>query len=102
MKERKTSTNKTEATKKDIRSGEKFYKATEEKSAAFVGINKVGLYVGLNNGDEVDFISGYEALGFLNTLLNEFDTIKVVYDKKVSQKGTEYETCQPVDYEIAE
>ena len=93
MKEKKnTSTNN--ATK-DIRDGKKTY------AGAFCGVNKYGIYVGLKEGeDNIEFISGYEAINFLNGLLNEFDRIDVLFGSKESKNGKTYEVAQAVDYKI--
>lgn len=91
MKEKKnTSTN----TAKEIRDGKKTYKG------AFCGINKYGMYVGLKIDDNTEFISGYEAVNFLNGLLNEFDSIDVLFGSKESKNGKTYEVAQAVDYKI--
>ena len=93
MKEKKnTSTNNTE---KEIRDGKTTY------IGAFCGINKYGMYVGLKRGEEeTEFISGYEAVNFLNGLLNEFDRIDVLFGSKESKNGKTYEVAQAVDYKI--
>ena len=92
MKEKKnTSTNNTA---KEIRDGKKTY------AGAFCGVNKYGIYVGLKDGEDVEFISGYEAVNFLNGLLNEFDRIDVLFGSKESKNGKTYEVAQAVDYKI--
>lgn len=92
MKEKKnTSTN----TAKEIRDGKTTY------IGAFCGINKYGMYVGLKvDEDNTEFISGYEAVNFLNALLNEFDSIEVLFGSKESKNGKTYEVAQAVDYKI--
>ena len=93
MKEKNnTSTNNTA---KEIRDGKKTY------TGAFCGINKYGMYVGLRlSEDDTEFISGYEAVNFLNGLLNEFDRIDVLFGSKESKNGKTYEVAQAVDYKI--
>ena len=92
MKETKKTTNNTA---KDFRDGKKTY------SGAFCGINKYGMYVGLKlNDNDTEFISGYEAVNFLNGLLNEFDRIDVIFGSKESKNGKTYEVAQAVDYKI--
>lgn len=72
----------------------------------FCGINKYGIYVGLkmntgNDGEtDTEFLSSYEAINFLNTLLNEFDSITVEFGESVSKNNKTYETCNAVDYKI--
>lgn len=93
MKEKNyTSTNNTE---KEIRDGKITYIGT------FCGINKYGMYVGLKRSDDdTEFISGYEAVNFLNGLLNEFDSIDVLFGSNKSKNGKTYEVAQAVDYKI--
>lgn len=101
MKERKTVTKKEETSTKQIRTDAETYFATEDKAAAFAGINKYGLYIGLNvDGEKTDFISGYEALSFLNQLLNEFNNIAVQYSKEISKNNKEYEGISITNYEM--
>jgi len=101
MKERKK-TSKTETkTEKVIRTNAETYFATEDKSVAYVGTNKYGLYIALNkDGEECDFISGYEALSFLNQLMNEFENIRVQYSKEISKNNKEYEGISITGYDM--
>ena len=92
MKEKKN--NSTNNAAKEIRDGKKTY------AGAFCGVNKYGIYVGLKYGEDVEFISGYEAVNFLNGLLNEFDRIDVLFGSKESKNGKTYEVAQAVDYKI--
>ena len=93
MKEKKNTSAKN--TSKEIRDGKKTY------TGAFCGINKYGMYVGLKlNDNDTEFISGYEAVNFLNGLLNEFDRIDVLFGSKESKNGKTYEVAQAVDYKI--
>lgn len=93
MKEKKyKSTNNAE---KNIRDGKKTY------TGAFCGINKYGMYVALKiDKDDPEFINGYEAVNFLNGLLNEFDSIDVLFGSEESKNGKTYEVAQAVDYKI--
>ena len=92
MKEKKNTSENNTA--KEIRDGKKTY------IGAFCGINKYGMYVGLKLSDETEFISGYEAVNFLNGLLNEFDRIDVLFGSEESKNGKTYEVAHAVDYKI--
>ena len=93
MKEKKN--NSTNNTAKEIKDEKITY------VGAFCGINKYGMYVGLKRGEnETEFISGYEAVNFLNSLLNEFDSIDVLFGSKESKNGKTYEVAQAVNYMI--
>lgn len=92
MKEKKNTRNNTA---KEIRDGKRKYIGT------FCGIGKYGFYVGLKfDDDDTEFISGYEAVNFLNGLLNEFNSIDVLFGSKESNNGKTYEVAQAVDYKI--
>lgn len=95
MKANKTTTKK-EETKKErvIREG------VFEYDSLFVGVNQYGIYLGMRSGDDTEFISGYEALGVINNILNEIDMVKIEYSKGLSKKNTEYESAKVIDYKI--
>lgn len=71
-----------------------------EYDSLFAGVNQYGIYLGMCSGEDVEFISGYEALGVINNILNELDMVKIEYSKAVSKKDTEYESAKVIDYKI--
>lgn len=71
-----------------------------EYDSLFAGVNQYGIYLGMRSGDDTTFISGYEALGIINNILNELDMVKIEYGKAVSKKDTEYESAKVIDYKI--
>lgn len=90
------STTKKEETKKEhvIREG------VFEYDSLFAGVNQYGIYLGMRSGNDTEFISGYEALGVINNILNELDMVKIEYSKALSNKNTEYENAKVIDYKI--
>ena len=93
MKTTKTS-NKEKKMEKNIR------EAIIEYDGLFAGVNQYGIYLGMRSGEDVEFISGYEALGVINNILNELDMVKIEYSKATSKKNTEYESAKVIDYKI--
>ena len=94
MKDNKKTSNKEKKMEKNIREG------IFEYDGLFAGVNQYGIYLGMRSGDDVEFISGYEALGVINNILNELDMVKVEYSKAISKKDTEYESAKVIDYKI--
>lgn len=93
MKSNKTNNNETKK-ERVIRDG------LYEYDSLFAGVNQYGIYLGMRRGGDTEFISGYEALGVINNILNELESVTVEYDKAVSKKGTEYESAKVTDYKI--
>lgn len=103
IKERKKATTASEknGNKKMPRTETKTYVGDDNNASAFVGINKYGLYMGLRDSDDkVEFINGYEVVGLLNTILEQFDSIDVTYSGAVSKNNKEYENAILSDFKI--
>ena len=90
-----TSNNKEEAKKERV-----IREGVFEYDRLFAGVNQYGIYLGMRSGDDTEFISGYEALGIINTILNELDKVTIEYSKAASKKNTEYESAKVIDYKI--
>lgn len=95
MKANKSTTKKEEAKKEFV-----IREGVFEYDSLFTGVNQYGIYLGMRSGDDTEFISGYEALGVINNILNELDMVKIEYSKATSKKNTEYESAKVIDYRI--
>lgn len=95
MKANKSTTKKEEAKKERV-----IREGAFEYDSLFAGVNQYGIYLGMRSGDDTEFISGYEALGVINNILNELDMVKIEYSKAISKKDTEYESAKVIDYKI--
>lgn len=71
-------------------------KGAETYVGAWVGVKNDHYYLGLKKEDGTsDFISSYEMLAFLNSILEDADKIYVTYSEETSKKGVKYEACTP-------